>query len=238
VELDGQLARELGLSSTPKRLADLAGEGAGFDQADLEALESDLVDVRLGGAPVRRQLRLAGRDRVVEMRAALAPTPLEPGTVLVWLFDISAADTERAKLAQRLQQTEGALDALTHLIESAPFPMWYRGPDLGLGLVNAAFVAAVEARDAADVIERGSELIDAVGSESARAGAEVALETGRPYSGPSPRRSDRKGGSCDWSMCRFPPARWQALRLISRTWRMRGWSLPATRNRSASWPIG
>jgi signal transduction histidine kinase len=64
--------------------------------------------------------------------------------------------------------------------------MWYRGPDLSLGLVNAAFVAAVEARDAADVIERGSELIDAVGSESARAGAEVALETGRPYSRTQP----------------------------------------------------
>ena len=52
---------------------------------------------------------------------------------------------------------------LTHLIESAPFPMWYRGPDLSLGLVNAAFVAAVEGRDAAEVIERGSELIDASG---------------------------------------------------------------------------
>ena len=101
---------------------------------------------------------------------------------MLWLFDISEADNERARLAQRLQQTEGALDALTHLIESAPFPMWYRGPDLGLGLVNAAFVAAVEGRDAADVIERGSELIDAAGSESARSGAERALETGRPYS--------------------------------------------------------
>ena len=37
VELDGQLARELGLSSTPKRLADLAGEGSGFDQNLTEA---------------------------------------------------------------------------------------------------------------------------------------------------------------------------------------------------------
>ena len=79
-------------------------------------------------APLRRQLRLAGRDRVVELRAALAPPPAKPGTVLVWLFDISDADADRAKLARRLQQTEGALDALTHLIESAPFPMWYRGP--------------------------------------------------------------------------------------------------------------
>ena len=44
------------------------------------------------------------------------------------------------------------------LIEAAPFPMWYRGPDLKLGLVNRAFVDAVEARDAAEVIARSSEL--------------------------------------------------------------------------------
>ena len=186
IEVDGQLVRELGLTSAPKRLIDLAGKGSGFDKEELEAFASDLADVRLGGAPVRRQLQLAGHDRVIELRAALAPPPAKPGTVLVWLFDISAADSERAKLTRRLQQTEGALDALTHLIESAPFPMWYRGPDLSLGLVNAAFVAAVEARDAADVIERGSELIEAAGTESARAGAEIALETGRPYSRTQP----------------------------------------------------
>ncbi len=182
VEADAQLVRDLGLPVAPQRLEQLGGDQAGLDQGDLDALSSALEDVRLGGAPLRRQLRLAGRDRVVELRAALAPPPAKPGTILVWIFDISDADADRAKLTRRLQQTEGALDALTHLIESAPFPMWYRGPDLSLGLVNAAFVAAVEGRDAAEVIERGSELIDAVGDESARAGAKIALETGRPYS--------------------------------------------------------
>jgi len=186
VEVDGELIRELGLPSAPKRLIDLAGKGMGFDKDELEALAADIADVRLGATPIRRQLRLAERNRVIELRAALAPPPAKPGTVLVWLFDISAADSERSNLTRRLQQTEGALDALTHLIESAPFPMWYRGPDLSLGLVNAAFVAAVEGRDAADVIERGSELIEAAGTESARAGAEIALETGRPYSRTQP----------------------------------------------------
>ena len=186
VELDGQLSRELGIEGEARKLDDLAGKGGGFEPEDLEALKTEIEDVRLGGAPVRRQLRMAGRDRVVELRAALASPPAKPGTVLAWLSDISVADADRAKLAKRLQQTEGALDALTHLIESAPFPMWYRGPDLSLGLVNAAFVAAVEGRDAAEVIERGSELIDAVGAESARAGAEMALETGRPYSRTQP----------------------------------------------------
>lgn len=182
VEADAQLVRDLGLPGQPRKLDDLAGSDAGFDREDFSSFAVELDDVRLGGAPIRRQLRLAGRDRVIEVRAALAPPPAKPGAVLVWLFDISEADSERVKLARRLQQTEGALDALTHLIESAPFPMWYRGPDLSLGLVNAAFVAAVEGRDAAEVIEKGAELIDAAGAEGARAGAEKALETGKPYS--------------------------------------------------------
>ncbi len=182
IEIDEHLKRELGLTNTPQRLADLAGDDQGLVRDDLDSLAAGLVDLRLGGRPIRRQLALAGRDRFVELRAALAAPPAAVGTVLIWLFDISETETERAKLAHRLTQTEAALDALTQLIESAPFPMWYRGPDLTLGLVNSAFVAAVEARDAADVIERGSELIDAAGTISARSGAERALETGRPFS--------------------------------------------------------
>ena len=186
IEADAQLLRELGISFSAERLEQLTADDAGFDREDLKAFADQLEDVRLGGAPFRKQMRLAGRDRVVELRAALAPPPARPGTVLVWLFDISDADADRQRLARRLQQTEGALDALTHLIESAPFPMWYRGPDLGLGLVNAAFVAAVEGRDAAEVIEKGAELIDAAGAESARSGAEKALELGKPYSRSQP----------------------------------------------------
>jgi signal transduction histidine kinase len=186
IEADAQLLRELGFASPPEGLQQLAGDDVGFDREDLSVFSSQLEEVRLGGSPVRKQMRLAGRDRVAELRAALAPPPASPGTVLVWLFDISDADADRQRLTRRLSQTEGALDALTHLIESAPFPMWYRGPDLSLGLVNAAFVAAVEGRDAAEVIEKGAELIDAVGPESARAGAERALELGKPYSRSQP----------------------------------------------------
>ncbi|MEO6113173.1 MAG: PAS-domain containing protein, partial [Sphingomicrobium sp.] len=186
VEIDERLLRELGLDRPPQRLGDLAGDSQGFAREDLDSLAAALSDLRLGGHPFRRQLALAASDRVVELRAALAAPPASEGTVLLWLFDISDTEAERAKLSQRLGQTESALDALTQLIESAPFPMWYRGPDLSLGLVNAAFVAAVEGRDAADVIERGSELIDAAGSISARSGAERALETGHAFSRTQP----------------------------------------------------
>lgn len=181
VEVDELAARDLGLISRPSRIAELAENGRGIAGEDLDAVSAALVELRQGGAPIRQQVHLASRERSMEIRAALAPPPAEPGTILMWLFDVSDADVQRESLSRRLSQTESALDALTHLIEHAPFPMWYRGPDLSLGLVNSAFVAAVEARDAADVIERGSELIDGTGHESARSGAEQAIESGRPY---------------------------------------------------------
>nr|WP_294851443.1 PAS domain-containing sensor histidine kinase [uncultured Sphingomonas sp.] len=182
LQADEMASRDLGLDGLPAQLDDLAANGRGIVPEDLAELTRRLDDLRLDGRPVRSQVRLAGRDRAIEVRATIAPPPSETGTILLWLFDTSDAEAERVKLSTRLGQTEGALDALTQLIENAPFPMWYRGPDLSLGLVNAAFVAAVEGRDAADVIERGSELVDGAAEGSPKTGAEHALEVGAPYS--------------------------------------------------------
>src|SRR5215218_1212882 len=186
VEIDSHLQRDLGLAKAPMRLDDLASGETGVRGEDLEPLKADIGAAAIGGPPIERQVRIAGSDRVVEIRGGLAGAPYPAGTLLLWVFDTSGAEEERLKLATQLQQTELALDSLTHLIESAPFPMWYRGPDLSLGLVNSAFVAAVEARDAAEVIARGSELIDSPGEDSARAGALAALEAGRPFTRTQP----------------------------------------------------
>ena len=181
VELDSVLQRDLGFAEAPRDLAGLAGEDRGIEAADLEALKAHIAAAAIGGPPLERQVRIAGSARVLEVRGGLAGPPHPAGTLLLWLFDTSGAEAERLKLAGQLHKTELALDSLTQLIESAPFPMWYRGPDLSLGLVNSAFVAAVEARNAAEVIARGSELIDSPGDDSARAGALAALESGRPF---------------------------------------------------------
>jgi signal transduction histidine kinase len=181
VEMDTQLQRELGLDTIPGRIDQLTSGDTGIAEADLRTLKDELKSAAIGGVRIERQVRLAGSDRVLEIRGGLAAPPHPAGTLLLWMFDTSTAEAERLKLARQLQQTESALDSLTHLIESAPFPMWYRGPDLNLGLVNSAFVAAVEARDAAEVIARGSELVDSPGDEGARAGALAALESGRPH---------------------------------------------------------
>ena len=181
IEIDQRLARELGLGSAVRAVNDLAREGAGLDSEDLAELLQQVESAALTGERIERQVRAAGSSRVFGVRGAPAPEPEPAGSMLLWFSDRSSAEAERSKLALRLRQTEAALDSLTYLIEAAPFPMWYRGPDLKLGLVNRAFVEAVEARDAADVIGRSSELVDAPGQDSAQASAMAALESGKPF---------------------------------------------------------
>ena len=179
VEIDEQLMRELGLEALPNNLSELTGNGSGgILAADLEALTADIDAAQASSGRISRVVHTHDSARVFDVRGG--PAPGEPaGTLLLWFFDTSAGEEERARLSLRLRQTEGALNSLTQLIEAAPFPMWYRGPDLKLGLVNNAFVQAVEGRDATDVIERGAELLDAQGDDSPIASAREAREDGR-----------------------------------------------------------
>ncbi|MEJ7776410.1 MAG: PAS-domain containing protein [Sphingomicrobium sp.] len=174
IEADPRLLRELGVEGQPRRLEDLGGLVA----EDAAALAGEVSDAAMSGGRILRQVKLAGSGRVLEVRGGAAPGPEPAGTLILWFSDTTSAEAERVKIGERLSQTEAALDALTYLIESAPFPMWYRGPDLTLELVNSAFVKAVEGRDAADVIARSSELVG--DSEQAKAGAVAALESGKP----------------------------------------------------------
>src|SRR4051812_17028128 len=186
LEIDPRLSRELGLKSQPKSLVELHGNATGILTDDLEALTAEIESSRASASRVVAKVRVEGSSRIFEVRGGPAPAPEPPGTLLLWFFDMSVGEEERAKLALRLRQTEAALNSLTHLIEAAPFPIWYRGPDLTLGLVNNAFVQAVEGRDAADVIERGAELIDAQGENSGIASAQRAHEEGRVVSDMQP----------------------------------------------------
>ncbi|WP_265529783.1 sensor histidine kinase [Sphingomicrobium marinum] len=186
IETDEALVQALGLERSPETLSAL-GEATDVDPDEMAELREAIEAARLSGETLEYQLHVPSADRVFEVRGAPAR---DEGAMLLWLFDMTRAEDQRLRLARRLQQTEGALDSLTQLIENAPFPMWYRKPDLSLGLVNSAFVAAVEGSDAADVIARGSELIDVTGDDGAHAGALRALETGRPVSRTRPATID------------------------------------------------
>jgi signal transduction histidine kinase len=178
VEADPRLLREIGIERQPKSLSEVGADGHGLVAEDVELLAVRVRQSAMSGERIECQVRVSGSGRVLDVRGAPAPAPEPAGTIVLWFFDTSAAEAERSKLSQRLEQTESALDALTRLIEAAPFPMWYRGPDLSLGLVNSAFVQAVEGRDAADVIIRSSELVG--DTEQAKNAALEAIESGKP----------------------------------------------------------
>ena len=179
IECDSRLVRELSLKSPPKTLADLHANDSGIGVDDLAMLTGEIETARASASRLATKVRIAGSSRVFDVRGAPAPESEAPGSLLLWFFDMSAGEEERAGLALRLRQTEAAFNSLTQVIEAAPFPMWYRGPDLKLGLVNSAFVRAVEGKDAQDVIERSAELVDAPGAESAAETARKAQEGGR-----------------------------------------------------------
>ena len=172
---------------------------------DLDALTQDIAVARASAGRIARRVEASASGRAFDVRGGSAPAPAPPGTMLLWFFDTSASEEDRAKITLRLRQTEAALNSLTQLIEAAPFPMWYRGTDLKLGLVNSAFVDAVEGKDAADVIERGSELVDASGEDSpaemARQGRRSRRRSIDHAAGDHPRRAahaeDRQRAAAD-----------------------------------------
>jgi len=180
IEADPRLLRELGFATVPKRIDDLGQDDQGFVPDDSSALAQAVRDASLAGNRIEMTVRVSGSSRILQAEGGPAPPPSPAGTVLLWLTDVTTREDSKAEVSRRLIQTEAALNSLTHLIEAAPFPMWYRNPELELGLVNSAFVDAVEAKDAADVIQRGIELVDGVGDLNARAAARRAIETGRP----------------------------------------------------------
>ncbi|MBV8687888.1 MAG: PAS-domain containing protein [Alphaproteobacteria bacterium] len=168
-------AQMLGLEALP---ATLQGLTASLPEAELDALSSAVAACAASGAPFTLELRPMRSVRVVELRGGAAPHPWAEGDVLAWLQDATDTADRLAASEQRAQRLSGALDSLSGLIEAAPFPMWHRGPDLRLAMVNSAYVEAVEADDAGAVVADGIELIDE--PEAAAAHAAAARDSGAP----------------------------------------------------------
>lgn len=174
----------LGLDAIPKRL-DCLGPSLGAERLAMltEAVES----CRQSAKPFGFELHLATSPRILFVRGAPSPAILgSQRAVVLWIFDASDMRGEMAELRSRAHEATNALGALSALIEAAPFPMWHRGPDLRLTLVNQAYVRAVEAENAAEVVARGLELIDLRGAESPHAVAARARDDGNPISRKAP----------------------------------------------------
>ena len=183
IEAPDRLADWLGLPKVPNFVSDLAGHNCGLSDDDAAALVRDVSAVQKTGRNFTRAIRAQGSSRTLLIRGAPAAMRLgNTGAVILWWFDATESQAEIGRLGEECARLKLAYDRLSGLIEAAPMPMWHRGPDLKISLVNNAYVRAVEAESAADVIARGLELVDTGTDASPLAAPQEARESNLPVS--------------------------------------------------------
>ncbi|AOW23461.1 histidine kinase [Sphingomonas melonis TY] len=181
VEMPPRLVDWLGLAVAPRFLQDLSADGAGLPADEATALASEVKAAQRSGRAFVRALHPQGSGRAITVRGSRAPGELgATGAVVLWTMDATDSESEIGRLQTEVDDLSTAFDALSGLIEAAPLPMWYRGSDLRLAMVNSAYVRAVEGADAADVIARELELVEGSGRGGPRAGAQAARISGKP----------------------------------------------------------
>lgn len=163
IEGPERLASWLGLGKLPGFLSELAGDDAGLTAIELEQLRDAVRKTQKTAAPFGMVVSPRGSNKSLAVRGQLADPAIAPGgAALVWWFDFSESQGELARLRAETARARNDFGALVGLIEAAPTPMWFRGPDMKLRLVNSAYVKAVGAPSAEEAVKAQTELIEAV----------------------------------------------------------------------------
>jgi signal transduction histidine kinase len=187
IDLDRSLADRLGQTAMPGSIGDLADPEAGLEPGSAGRLVEAITAALRGGRPFRTVVRATGSARSLFAIGERAPEALNaPGGVLVWFFDATEFHDEIATLGSEAEEYRSAFEALSSLIEAAPIPMWYRDDGLRLAMVNSAYVRAVDAADASEVIARQVELVEGVGLGGPLTSASIARDTGEPQAAAMP----------------------------------------------------
>ncbi|MEJ7934976.1 PAS-domain containing protein [Sphingobium sp. AN558] len=177
LEAADRLARWLGKDRAPSFLSELTADDSGLEPADAAALGREIAAAQRAGKSFSLPVRGVGSSRLLLVRGAPAgPGLAVSGGVVLWIFDATESQSEIEVLKADASRYREALEALAGLVEAAPFPMWHRSADLRLRLVNSAYVRAVDASSAADVIANGTELVETVSGQGPETSAAQALE--------------------------------------------------------------
>ena len=156
LEASDRLARMMGFERQLTVLSDLVGRGdSGVIDDDWKSLEANVRETQRSGKAFMQKLALRGSERRLLVRGNIADSQVYPnGAALLWFFDLTDTVRESERLEDEAKTARNAFAALAGLIESAPIPMWHRGPDLRLSFVNKAYVDAVSG-------ETGDQVVDA-----------------------------------------------------------------------------
>jgi signal transduction histidine kinase len=99
------------------------------------------------------------------------------GRAVLRLKEISGIKRDFAELAARHDKLLREVEAIRTLIEALPSPVWATDAAGRKTWINAAYAHAVDARDAAEAVAHGLELLD----PEARAELAAARSSGEPY---------------------------------------------------------
>ncbi|MEC3949452.1 sensor histidine kinase [Sphingobium sp. HWE2-09] len=181
LEAADRLAKWLGKPRVPTFASELTASDGGLEPEDAAALALEIASAQRAGKSFALPVRGMGSARLLLVRGAPAgPGIAESGGVILWIFDATDSQAEIQTLRGHVEQLRDALEALAGLVEAAPFPMWHRTPDLRLSLVNSAYVRAVDAAGAGDVITHGTELVETVAGLTPEAAAADAIARDEP----------------------------------------------------------
>lgn len=181
LESPERLGQRLGLSDPPAYLSDLHGGDTGLAADDLALLEREVQGTQRTGRSFSLTLSPIGSPRRLIVEGAPASRSLLPGGgTMLWWYDATAMQQAADRLRVDHAALESRAGALFALIDQAPFPIWQRGEDGELRLVNRAYVEAVEGEAADAVVAAGTELLDATAGGLPGESASRARDTGRP----------------------------------------------------------
>lgn len=177
IEAPDRLAGWLGLDRMPEYLSELSGQAdGGLDDAQLETLTAHVRRTQKSAAPFAMTLVPPDSRKALTLRGTLADPSVSPaGAALIWVFDFSDSEEELSRLREQAESAREDFGALVGLIEAAPMPMWFRGADMRLRLVNRAYVAAVGSDSPDTVVEEQIELVEQVDGVSA---GQIAQQAG------------------------------------------------------------
>jgi len=182
IEAPEKLARMLGLPTMPRYLSELAtadadAEGGGLSAVQLAELSEKVQATQKTAAPFHLAFTPPGSRRSLALHGTLADAQVSPGgAALVWVFDFTDSNAELVRLRSAAARAESDFASLVGLIEAAPVPMWFRGADMRLQLVNQAYVDAVGVSSASEAVARQIELLEPEDGRTPAAIAQAALQ--------------------------------------------------------------
>jgi len=161
----------------PVRIAGIESLETAFEIDDFTTFRRAVGALRSDGIAFDLSLQRVNQEAPVRTRGGLAAS----GAAVVWFRDLSDIELLQEVHDKSLAAAAGEADSLRALLDTAPYPVWRRGPDLGVTWANRAYCDAVEA-PLAEVLQRSIELVPGLTHNDARALAKTARESGETRS--------------------------------------------------------